>query len=230
VNLFTDPDRLATARANAASLLDAASLARYVDSPEPGLLGIILHEATHNLGPSHDYKAAGKTARESFGGPLASVMEELKAQTGTWFLLELLRGKGIVSDELAAQTYADAVVWALGQVSQGMYEPDGGRKTYPELAAIQLGFLLEKGALTWDPKAPAANGTDVGAFSIKADKLVAASEAMMTVVAGIKARGDKKGAEALIKRYVDGKVVPHATIVERWNRAPRASFVYAVTP
>jgi hypothetical protein len=230
VNLFTDADSLATTRANAASLLDAASLARYADSPEPGLLGIILHEATHNLGPSHDYKANGKTAREAFGGPLASVMEELKAQTGTWYLLELLRTKGIVSDELAAQTYADAVVWSLGQVSQGMYEPDGGRKTYPELAAIQLGFLMDRGALTWDPKATAANGADTGAFTIHADKLVAASDAMMTVVAGIKARGDKKGAEALVKKYVDGKVVPHAAIVERWNRAPRASFVYAVTP
>ena len=230
VNLFTDADSLATTRASAASLLDAASLARYVDSPEPGLLGIILHEATHNLGPSHDYKANGKTARESFGGPLASVMEELKAQTGAWYLLELLRTKGIVSDELAAQTYADSLVWSLGQASQGMYEPDGGRKTYPQLAAIQLGFLMDRGAVTWDPKATAANGTDQGAFTIHADKLVAASDAMMTLVAGIKARGDKKGAEALVKKYVDGNVVPHAVIVERWNRAPRASFVYAVTP
>jgi hypothetical protein len=33
---------------------------------------------------------------------------------------------------------------------------------------------------------------------------------------------------ALIKKFVDGTIVPHATIKERYLRFPKASFVYSV--
>ena len=130
---------------------------------------------------------------------MASVMEELKAQTGALFLLELLRAKKVITDELAAQSLTDSIVWAFGHISQGMYTGTGERKTYRNLAAIQIGFLIEKGALTWDDKAVAANGTDHGAFTIHPDKLVPAVQDMMKLVAGIKARGDKAAAEQLSK-------------------------------
>src|SRR5207237_6530016 len=105
VNLYTDPDSRALRHTQAASVLAGDILKVYTDATEPGLLVTILHEATHNLGPAHQYKVNGKTAEEVFGGPIASVLEELKAQTGGLFLLELLRGKGIISDELARQAY-----------------------------------------------------------------------------------------------------------------------------
>lgn len=228
VNLYGDPDSIAARRAQAASMLDAASLETYASSTEPGLLSTILHEATHNLGPAHEYTVGGKKAGAVFGGPLASMMEELKAQTGALFLLEFLRSKGIISDELAAQSYTDAIVWALGHISQGMYTGTGERKTYSNVAAIQIGFLLDRGALTWDPQARAGNGQDVGALIIHRDKLVPAVKAMMETVGGIKARGDRAAAEALSKRYVDGDVVPHAVIQERFLRFPKASFVYSL--
>ena len=115
-------------------------------------------------------------------------------------------------------------------ISNGMWTSVGHqRKTYPQLAAIQVGFLLDKGALSWSPTATAANGTDKGAFTIHLDKFVAASDEMMKTVAGIKARGDVRAAEALAKKYVDGKVVPFDAISERFGRAPRNSFVYSVT-
>lgn len=228
-NLYQDPDSMAARKAQAESLLDAASMLSYAGTHEPGLLGTILHEAMHNLGPAHEYKVRGKTAGQAFGGPIASMMEELKAQTGALFLFEFLRGKGIISDDLAAQSYADAIVWAFGHISQGMYTGAGERKAYSNLAAIQIGFLLEKGALTWDPKAPAANGKDAGAFTINVTRLAPAADEMMKLVAGIKARGDKKAAEALIAKYVDSsKIVPHEVIRERFLRFPKASFVYEV--
>jgi hypothetical protein len=60
--------------------------------------------------------------------------------------------------------------------------------------------------------------------------LIPVIEDMMKRVAGIKARGDRKAAELLLKKYVDGsKVVPHALIRERFLRHPKASFVYSVT-
>jgi len=229
VNLYNDPDSRAARRSQAESLLDAASMKHYAGTPEPGLLGTILHEATHNLGPAHEYKVGGKTASEVFTGPIASMLEELKAQTGALFLVELLRGKQIISDALAAQSYGDAIVWAFGHISQGMYDADKKPKAYSQLAAIQIGYLIEKGVLVWDAKAMAANGKDTGAFTFHADKIVPVVDEMMKLVGGIKARGDKPGADALLKKYVDGTVVPHALITERYLRFPKASFVYAVT-
>src|SRR5690606_33092720 len=118
---------------------------------EPGLVTTILHEVTHNLGPSHEYRVRGKTAGQVFGGPLASIMEELKAQTGALLLIEALRARGILGDDEAAVTAVDAIVWAFGHISQGMVDSTGARKTYSNVAAIQIGMLLDEGALVFDP-------------------------------------------------------------------------------
>ncbi len=227
-NLYTDPDSLAARRGQAESVLDASAMKTYSGDAQPGLLSTILHEATHNLGPAHEYKVDNKDSRAAFGGPVSQVMEELKAQAGALFLIEFLRAKKIIGGELAIQSYVDTIVWAFGHISQGMYEADGKRKTYPQVAAIQNGYLIEKGALVWDPKATAANGKDTGAFKLDLSKMVAACDDLMKDVAGVKARGDKAAAEALIKKYVDGTVVPHTTIKERYLRYPKANFVYSV--
>jgi hypothetical protein len=229
VNLFTDPDSMASGRISAESLLDKAGMANYSESPLPGQLATILHEATHNLGPAQEYKARGTPVITLLGGPYSQLVEELKAQTGALYFIDLLRRKGILSDELALQTYNDCITWAFGHVSTGMYdEPGHRRRPYPQLAAIQLGFLMDQGALAWDPAALAANGQDKGAFTIHMDRMVAAADAMMTTVAGIKARGDRKGLDTLVAKYVDGDAVPQAAIRERLSRKPHASLVYAV--
>lgn len=229
VNLFTDADSLAAARAKVESVFDRESLADFVDDPAPGNLATILHEATHNLGPSHDYAVGGRTDRQLFGGPLASMLEELKAQTGSLFLLDLLRARGIIDETLARRSFINDIAWTMGHISDGMWiEPGHQRKAYSQLAAIQVGFLMDQGAITWDAEAMAANGKDRGAFHVHADRLVAASQALMKVVGGIKARGDKAAAEALAARYVDGERIPQAVIAERYARLPRASLVYSV--
>jgi hypothetical protein len=229
VNFYADPDNRAARRAQAESVMDADFAKTYAGTQEPGLLTTILHEATHNLGPAHEYKVKGRADGLVFGGPLASMLEELKAQSGGLFLVDMLRKKGLVTDELAQQTYTDGIVWAFGHISQGMYDGNHKAKPYGNLAAIQIGFLIDHGALAWDPAAKAANGTDTGAFVLHRDKLVPAIDALIKVVAGIKARGDVAAAKALIAKYVDSdKVVPHKVIAERFLRFPKASFVYAV--
>jgi hypothetical protein len=228
-NLNSDPDSLKTRREGAESLLSKEAMAEYADSSRPGLLTTILHEATHNLGPAHEYKYKGKKDSEWFGGPLASMMEELKAQSGALYFVDFLKKQGIIDEELAKRTYVDSVVWAFGHISRGMYTDRGGRKAYSQLAAIQVGFLLDEGALAWDAKAQAANGKDAGAFTIQYDKLPGAIDKLMKTVGALKASGDKAGAEALAKKYVDGSVVPQGIITERLNRNPRATFVYALS-
>lgn len=228
-NLYTDADSLRTRNEQASSLL-APETAKVLGGGDarPGLLSTILHEATHNLGPSHEYAFAGKTDNIAFGGQLSSMLEELKAQSGALFYLDFLANKGVIDENMKRQSYADSIVWAFGHISRGMWTENHQRKPYSQLAAIQLGFLMDEGAVKWDEKAKTANGKDTGAFRIDFDAMPVACEKLMQTVARIKARNDKAGAEALAKKYVDGNQALQAAIVERMLRFPKNNFVYAV--
>jgi len=227
-NLYTDPDSLRIARNRVAGLFDAAFAAQYSDDQQPNLLGTILHEAAHNLGPAHEYEVDGKKDDEAFGGPLASVMEELKAQTAALWYVDFLLRKGLITEEFARQSYAGNLAWCMGHISRGMWTDTHGPKAYSQLSAIQIGMLLELGAMKWDPAATAANGTDVGALVLDFAALPAAVNQMMQRVGAIKATGDRAAAEALVAKYVDGDIVPQAAIRERVLRDPKATFVYSL--
>ena len=158
---------------------------------------------------------------------MASMLEELKAQSGALFFLSMLRERGVLDEQRVRETYLDSIVWAFGHISRGMYTPSGWRKAYSQLAAVQVGFLMDAGAITFSRDGESAGG-DRGAFHVDFDALPEAVEQMMTRVMQIKAAGDKEAAEALAARYVDGDTVPMALITERFRRQPRASFVFAV--
>jgi hypothetical protein len=231
VNLYTDPDSQAAMKAQVESLVCKASLDPESLNRDLTTMSTVLHEAAHNLGPAHEYKVGGKTDSEAFGGPLASTFEELKAQTSALFLSQWLAGKGIIDKKRATLANISDIYWAFGQISQGLYDGDGKPKTYPQLASIQVGSLLDAGALAWSADGAAANGTDKGCFEIHAEKLPAAIEALEKKVLVIKATGDKKAAGALRQAFVDkdGEWKRlRGVIEERWRRAPRASFVYSI--
>ncbi|MDX9723047.1 MAG: hypothetical protein RBU37_20015, partial [Myxococcota bacterium] len=225
-NLYTDADSLEMRVAQAQSLFHSDAMKYFEGKGKPNLLSTILHEATHNFGPSHEYKVDGKVDDEIFGGPLATVMEELKAQTGTLYYIQLLVDKGVLSVEEANETYADCFLWAMGHISRGMYTADKQPRPYSQLAAIQLGYFMEKGAIEFDAEATAPNGSDKGVFVLHLDKFAEASKQLMTEVGKIKGAGDKAAAEALIAKYVDAASFPAATISERMLRYPKASMVY----
>ena len=104
INLYTDPDSIAARRAQAESVLDAASM-KYVlrrrrarpavDDPPRG--------RRTTSAPRTSTRSTARTAGAVFGGPIAQVMEELKAQTGALFLIDMpARRRSIISDELAS--------------------------------------------------------------------------------------------------------------------------------
>jgi hypothetical protein len=227
-NLYSDEDSQRFRREQAASVLSAETMAIYTGDAQASLMSTILHEATHNLGPAHEYRYRNQTASEAFGGGLASMLEELKAQSGALFYLSMLREEGIIDAEAERETYLDSIVWAFGHISRGMYTPTGQRKAYSQLAAVQVGFLMDRGVLRWDADAPAANGTDRGAFTIDFDAFPAAARELMELVVTIKATNARARAEEIATRYVDGEIVPQAIIAERYQRLPRASFLYAI--
>ena len=229
VNFYTDGDSKKTVEAQAQSLFCAGSMKAFTTDDAPQIMSTVLHEAAHNLGPAHEYQVKGKKDREVFGGPMASMLEELKAQSSALYFTDWLVTKKLVTQEEADKAHTRDVVWAFGHISRGMYEA-GKPKPYSQLAAIQLGYLMKEGAVTWKTEA-AANGTDQGCFDLALDKFPAAIKKLETQVLKIKGGGDTKGAEALKKEFVDaeGPFKEHmATITARILRSPRASFVYAI--
>jgi hypothetical protein len=230
-NFYTDPDSVEALKGTTESLLCKDSMGKYTTDNGPQRMSIVLHEAAHNLGPAHQYKANGKTDREAFGGKLASTLEELKAQTAALFFTGWLVEKKQITKEEAELAHVRDVVWTFGHISRGLYDENKQPKPYSQLAAIQLGWLMKNGAVTWKAEETAANGKDKGCFSLALDKFPAAVKTLMVEVAQIKGKGDKGRAEKLVKEFVDvtaDKKKVHEVITERVLRSPKQSFVYAI--
>ncbi|HHW97368.1 MAG TPA: hypothetical protein GX737_09160 [Oligoflexales bacterium] len=230
-NLYTDPDSQALAKTRAALMLEDETLALYSTDKRVALIDIILHEATHNLGPHSDSKIDGKDPRQIFGGPVATVLEELKAQTGAWFYTELLRKAGVISDLEAKQIYTHALAWSFGHLSQGLFAPNGNPKPYSQLSAIQVGFLVDAGALAWVDTVDSATGQTVGKFKLDYEKVPAAVSDLMAKVVTIKATGDTAAAKELIDRYVVGdgaKNVHQQEIAQRYLEFSKGTLVYSI--
>jgi hypothetical protein len=230
-NLYTDPDSNARRATQAAALFCKATDAAYRPTGKESVLDSLLHEAAHNLGPSHDYAVAGRTAPVAFGGPLASTLEELKAQNSALWLTGYLVTKGVFTADEHRRILRDGITWAFGHISRGMYAADGTPRNYSQLAAIQVGSFLDAGALAWRDAETAANGQDKGCLTIDFDALPAAVAQLEKQVLVIKSRADRKPAEALKARYVDAKdryAGIKDTIATRYLRTPKATFVYSV--
>lgn len=231
-NLYTDVDSQSSQAELMSSMFCKNTNELATTTPREGLVSTVLHEAAHNLGPSHEYAVRGRQDDAIFGGPLASTLEELKAQQSGLFLANWLTGKGIFTDDEVRKIQVRNVAWAFGHISRGMYTADGTPRNYSQLAAMQIGSFLKAGAVTWHADQPAANGTDQGCIEINFDALPGAIESFATTVLQIKASGDRKRADQLVAEFVDSKDDDFAklrsTIAERWLRAPRASFVYSI--
>lgn len=230
-NLYSDSDSMNNYLTQSISLLCQSSIADYSEDFGAKTMGVVLHEAAHNLGPAHEYKVEGKTATEIFGGPMASMLEELKAQTASLYFVNWLVDKGVVTQTMAHQSHNSSILWAFGHIAQGMYDSDGNSKAYSQLSAIQFGYFMDNGAISWHPDMLAANGVDKGCFNIDQDKLPAAIYSLTKEVASLKAQGDVSRAENLKKTYVDqagDKQALMKVIAERWLRQPKSSFVYSI--
>ena len=210
-NLYTDADSRAAILDKASAILCKGTLDPAGLDPALTVMGTVLHEAAHNLGPAHEYKVKGKTTSEIFGGPLASTFEELKAQTSSLYFADWLADKGVIDKRTAALGHLSDIVWAFGHISEGMYAGDGTAKPYSHLSAIQVGSFLDAGAMVWKAGEPAANGKDEGCFEIRKDKLPKAIAALEKAVVGPMARGDKAAALKLKEKHVDGSGALQAT-------------------
>ncbi|MDP3236076.1 MAG: hypothetical protein Q8N26_25030 [Myxococcales bacterium] len=230
-NLYTDLDSQKALEAQMASLFCSALMTKATTDAKPAIMSVVLHEASHNLGPSHEYKVKGKEDDEVFGGPLASTMEELKAQTSALYFAQWLVTKNLITQAEADAAVVRDVAWGFGHVSRGMYTADNKPRNYSHLASIQLGTLMKAGAVVFKPDEKTANGADVGCFDIDFAKWKPAVDVLAKRVLMAKGKGDKKDAEAMVAEFVDAKdewAKKRELITERWLRAPKATFVYSV--
>lgn len=230
-NLYLDDDSKRIAQAKASLMLTEPTLAYFAENQRVALIDIILHEATHNLGPYSDYKLDGKDPREVFGGALATVLEELKAQTGSWFYVDLLVKEGILTPDEAKQLYTHSLVWSFGHLSQGLWSPNGNPKPYSQLSAVQVGRLVDAGALKWIETVDPETGKAMGKFEMDYDKVSGFAKALMADVVRVKATGDVAGAKALVDPYVSGDKAVNVhvcEIQERLLQFSKGSLVYKV--
>jgi hypothetical protein len=230
-NLYTDTDSRNALRDQMASLFCPATFEKVSTDPQPALMSTVLHEAAHNLGPSHDYRVKGLVDDEIFGGPLASIMEELKAQTSALYFSEWLVEKNVITLEAAQTAHLRDVTWAFGHIAQGMYNGAGKPKTYSQLASIQLGTLLKENVLVWNESRKAGNGADIGCFDVQLAEWKPVVDRLARRVLSAKGSGNKADAKAMKAEFVDAEgewAQLRKIIAERWLRAPKASFVYAI--
>jgi hypothetical protein len=230
-NLYTDPDSEAASIEQARSVMCKSTADRVDHAPRFMTMSTVLHEAAHNLGPAHEYRVDGKTDDQLFGGPLATTLEELKAQTAALYFSDWLAARGVLSKEDALNSHLRDVLWAFGHIAAGMVDAQGRPKPYSQLAAIQMGFLNQRGVLVWNAGEKAANGKDTGCFDVDLAKWPAAVDDLARLTLGIKSRGDRALAEKTRDEYVTSGTKwaeLRGVIEQRWQRAPRASFVYAI--
>lgn len=229
--IMPDADSRALYLKRAASLFCKNTMNQVSADPKLTNMTTILHEAAHNLGPAHEYQVNGKIDREIFGGPLASMLEELKAQTSALYFTDWLVNKKIIDEATAEKAHLDDLLWAFGHISKGMYTSDGGSKAYSQLAAIQVGSFIKGGGITWVPNQMAANNTDKGCFEVDMPKLKMNIVQLERTVLQIKGKGDHAVASALKNEMVDNDKnlkQLHAIITERVLRLPAMTFVYSV--
>lgn len=229
MNVLTAPESIAANERQARSVLCPATAKVFDPDPDALTMSTVLHEAAHNLGPSHEYRVDGKVDDEVFGGALASVLEELKAETASYFFADWLAGRSLITAERARQAHVRDLIWGFGHIARGLKDADGKPKTYSYVAAIQTGYWLDRGVAKWHADAVAANGEDRGCLELDLDAMPKTIEALMAHVAGIKARGDAGAAKALVDKYVESPEGPVIDVVqERWRREPEVSLVYGV--
>jgi hypothetical protein len=147
---------------------------------------ILSHEVLHGIGP-HQIIVKGKqtTVRVRLK-ELYSKIEEAKADICALWALRFCMDAGIFSNELLRPLYTTYLASAFRTIRFGTDDHAIGMY-------IQLNFLREEGAFTYDP----ATKT----FAVDESKIKGAVERLTSIILDIEGNGDYQAAKALIAKY-----------------------------
>ena len=191
VNHSTAFDKIMKRRA---AIALAPTQRKYV-STMADITNTTFHEFAHGFGAHDELEIRTKAGkRTTVHGALrehTTIMEELKADiTSMWLIAQSVK-RGWLKPEQARMRYVSALMHSIGLASYPL------KGTYPRMASIELGWYLDHGGITWDK----------GHFKVDFEKLPKAVESLTRRVATVQLTGDYAGASKLIARYVK-TVVP----------------------
>ena len=108
------------------------------------LMGTIMHEISHGLGPAFARTSTGKVSIREAIGPMYSGLEEAKADVVGMFALKWLVDQGALPKEKLEEYYASEVGGNFRTVRFGVAE------AHSQAEMMEFNYLSERGAITRD--------------------------------------------------------------------------------
>src|SRR5574340_281491 len=154
-------------------------------SGEGYLIGTVLHEISHGLGPAFA-RAGGKQMdiRESIG-PVYSALEEAKADVVGMFGIPLLARRGALAKDRLPEYYASYAAGLLRSLRFGTGEAHGRAEL------MEFNYLRQQRAISHTG----------GRYAVEMARIEPALAALAKRLLEIEATGDRAGAEAWFAKY-----------------------------
>ena len=150
------------------------------------LIGTLMHEISHDLGPAWARRDGKKVDIREAIGPAFSALEEAKADaTGMSGLVWLVR-RGALPETTLPEAYASYVADLFRTVRFGTGE------AHSRAEMMEFNYLFELGAIRREAS---------GKYAIKASKMPSALASLSKELLETEATGDRARAEAWFKKY-----------------------------
>jgi hypothetical protein len=150
------------------------------------MLGTIMHEICHGLGPAFARTAAGKVSIRQSIGPIYSGLEEAKADVTGMFGLKWLVDHGVLPKEKLEEFYASYVGGIFRTVRFGVAEAHG------QAEMMEFNYLSSRGAIQRESS---------WRYTIDYDKMPDAMADLAKELLEIEATGDRQRAENWFQKY-----------------------------
>ena len=155
-------------------------------SGEGYLLGTIMHEIAHGLGPAFARTAAGKVSIRESVGPIYGGLEEAKADVTGMFGLKWLVDRGVLPQAKLEEFYASYVGGMFRTVRFGVAEAHG------QAEMMEFNYLNSRAAVTRDASRR---------YTIDYQKMPEAVADLAKELLEIEATGDRQRAENWFQKY-----------------------------
>src|SRR5260370_23498495 len=155
-------------------------------SAEGYLVGTIMHEICHGLGPGFAHNASGDkiNIREAIG-PIYGGLEEAKADVVGMFSLKWLVDHGVLPKEKLQEYYASYLAGNFRTLRFGAAEAHG------QAEMMEFNYYVEHGAIRREAS---------GKYSVDFDKMPGQIENLAKELLDMEATGDRARAEAWFKK------------------------------
>lgn len=155
-------------------------------SAEGYLLGTIMHEMAHGLGPAYSRTASGKVSVREAIGPAYNGLEEAKADVVGMFGLKWLVDREVLPKEKLEEYYASYLAGIFRTIRFGIGEAHG------QAEMMEFNYLLERSAIKRQSS---------GVYAIDYASMPGVLADLAQELLEIEATGNRERAENWFKRY-----------------------------